>query len=408
MSAYHIIIFLSVIIILSYVYNILARKTNIPSVLMLIATGVVIKKLLVFFEMDINVFPYLELLGNIGLILIVLEAALDLKLSRQKLPIIWKSAALAIGGLVLGIFFFAYILQHYIFESFRMSILYATPLAIISSAIVIPSVGNLANNKKEFLIYESTFSDIIGIIFFYFIIDALSAPSLKELTIQTSITQLLTIVVSLGISYLLIYVFQRVKTDVRLFLLIAVLLLLYAVGKLFHLSSLIIILIFGIILNNREIFFWGKLRSWVDLKSVKRGYEDLHLITNESAFVIRTFFFVVFGMNISLGSLIDFDVFFISLIILLLMYSKRLLMSFALFGKDIYPKVLIAPRGLITILLFYSIPAEFKSDLFDPGILLYVVLITGFVMSFALMTSKSKNKEEDTIAPSEEMTQKQE
>ena len=80
------------------------------------------------------------------------------------------------------------------------------------------------------------------------------------------------------------------------------------------------------------------------------------------------------------------------------MYSKRLLLTFALFGSDVYPKVLIAPRGLITILLFYSIPAEFKTDIFDPGILLYVVLITGFVMSFALMTSKSK----DDAAPTDD------
>ena len=42
-----------------------------------------------------------------------------------------------------------------------------------------------------------------------------------------------------------IYVFQNITGNVKLFLLIATLLLLYAVGKMFHLSSLLIILVFG-------------------------------------------------------------------------------------------------------------------------------------------------------------------
>ena len=70
---------------------------------------------------------------------------------------------------------------------------------------------------------------------------------------------ILTVLFSIIISYTLIYVFQNIKGNVKLFLLIAVLLLLYAVGKIFHLSSLIIILIFGIILNNYKVFFRGSL-----------------------------------------------------------------------------------------------------------------------------------------------------
>ena len=56
---------------------------------------------------------------------------------------------------------------------FIQALVYALPLSIMSSAIIIPSVANLSNYKKEFLIYESTFSDILGIMVFYMIIEIL-------------------------------------------------------------------------------------------------------------------------------------------------------------------------------------------------------------------------------------------
>ena len=82
MSPYTIIIAAAVIIILSFIFNIIAKKTNVPSVLMLILLGIVIQQF--FWQPDIEskdstLMLGLEVLGNIGLIFIVLEAALDLK-----------------------------------------------------------------------------------------------------------------------------------------------------------------------------------------------------------------------------------------------------------------------------------------------------------------------------------------
>ena len=48
------------------------------------------------------------------------------------------------------------------------SVIYAIPLSIISSAVAIPSASGLINKNKEFVVYESTFSDILGIMIFYY------------------------------------------------------------------------------------------------------------------------------------------------------------------------------------------------------------------------------------------------
>ena len=89
-NPYHIIIAFAGLIIISFLFNIIARKTNIPSVLMLIGLGVSVQ---IFYGQSQNegLMKILEVIGNVGLIFIVLEAALDLELKKEKIPIIFKS-----------------------------------------------------------------------------------------------------------------------------------------------------------------------------------------------------------------------------------------------------------------------------------------------------------------------------
>ena len=88
LNEFHIIIAGASIIVLSYLFNLFARKTNIPSVLMLILLGVIANPILkgmgvTIFEDD-KFMLVLKIVGTIGLILIVLEASLDLELRWEK------------------------------------------------------------------------------------------------------------------------------------------------------------------------------------------------------------------------------------------------------------------------------------------------------------------------------------
>lgn len=338
--------------------------------------------------------PILELLGIVGLIMIVLEAALDLELKREKWPILWRSFLVALLGLVATSFAIAGVLQLFLDAPFHNTLLYAIPMAVLSSAIVLPSVHGLTENKREFMIYESTFSDILGITFFYLMIKEFSAESDLSLWASLSTNVLLTVAISLISSYLLVLVFQRLKSDVKLFLLISVLILLYALGKLMHLSSLLIILIFGLILNNPDVFFRGPLKKLIDKNAVGKILIDFKLVTIESAFIVRTFFFVIFGSTIVISQLFSFTVLFQSIAILGLIFGLRWVFLRVTVGADLFPQVLIAPRGLITILLFFAIPKEFGIPQFESGILLYIILATSLIMTWSLI--KTKYPKEDT------------
>ncbi|MEM8586107.1 MAG: cation:proton antiporter, partial [Bacteroidota bacterium] len=180
------------------------------------------------------------------------------------------------------------------------------------------------------------------------------------------------------------------KTPVKLFLLIAVLLLLYAIGKKLHLSALIIILIFGLVIANLKLFFRGPLKRYLYMDKVSNLYEGLHVVTMETAFVVRTFFFVVFGLTISLTSLFSWEVAMVSLLIVASIYLIRVVLLVVFLGKDIIPQLYIAPRGLITILLFYAIPEEAMVEGFDQGILLFIIIATALIMTFALIANKTR------------------
>ena len=383
----------SLIIILSFIYNQISERTNIPSVLLLIITGIGINLGLSEWGIEnLKLMPVLELLGIIGLIMIVLEAALDLELTREKLPLIGKSLLVAILCLMGSSFGIAWIIQQFYPVSYTLCLLYAIPLSIMSSAIIIPSVAGLIDNKKEFLIYESAFSDILGIMFFYFVISLLESGG-SEAASGFGISLVLSFLVGVVASYILIYLFKDIKGHIRLFLLIAVLLILYAAGKLLHLSPLLIILIFGIMLANHHMFFRIFKNFYKEEDPVEEIKEEFHLVTLETAFVVRTFFFVVFGMTITLSSLLDVNTLVISLFVIGALYLVRVVMLGIFMRKDVIPELWIAPRGLITILLFFAIPQVHEIGNFDNGILLYVIIITSLVMTAGLIANGKKSAE---------------
>lgn len=394
-NSYNIIIIASLVIILSFFFGELSKKTNIPSVLMLIFLGIGLNLVMEAFHSEkIDFFPILEILGIVGLIMIVLEAALELELKREKLWPILKAFGVALVGLLASTWAAAIILEHYV-EGMTTEVawIYATPLSILSSAIIIPSVNSLNETKKEFHIYESTFSDILGIMLFYFLAGQIEHAEHGSGFVGFLGNTGLTIAVSFLASYILIFIFQKISSHAKLFLLISVLLLLYALGKKMHLSSLIIILIFGLLIGNMQLFFRGRLSKWLHIEKAKHIYEDLHVITIETAFVVRTFFFVIFGLTIALESLLHVDVAIISALILVSIYAIRFILLRLTIGGDIIPQLFIAPRGLITVLLFYAIPKQVEVENFEAGILLFIIMATSIIMTIAMIYDKRRNQQ---------------
>ena len=130
------------------------------------------------------------------------------------------------------------------------------------------------------------------------------------------------------------------------------------------------------------------MKDWAVPSELKLMERSFHFITAESSFLLRTFFFFVFGLIISLNDLMNLNISIISFFITCFLFMSRWLLI-KLFAKEhVRPGFFIAPRGLITIMLYYSIPAVHQSKEFEVGILLWVILMSGVVMAWGLIGNK--------------------
>ena len=85
MTTYTTLIILSGLVIFSYLFDLLAGKTKIPSVILLLLLGIGLKQVVDYFGMPMfNVSLILPTLGTLGLILIVFEGALELRYNSDK------------------------------------------------------------------------------------------------------------------------------------------------------------------------------------------------------------------------------------------------------------------------------------------------------------------------------------
>ena len=87
MNAYNLVIALSCVIIFSHIFNFISKRTNIPSVILLIILGMVIKLVMDAYDynQDALIFNTLKVLGIIG-DYDCAEAAIDPELSKKKGP----------------------------------------------------------------------------------------------------------------------------------------------------------------------------------------------------------------------------------------------------------------------------------------------------------------------------------
>ena len=358
-----ILIVLPLLIIFSYLFDIFARRTKFPSVILLVLTGIILR----FFSSysGYSNFEFLDslvpVLGTIGLILIVLEAALELEIKKEKAQIIIKGFLAALVILIINIVLVSIFFNQVIGLEYSTSVIYAIPLSIISSAVAIPSATGLITNNKEFVVYESTFSDILGIMIFYYCIrQAEKGEAFIGLEpIFTLIGQIFLIIgISIVITYLLFQLIQRIEHHVKFFLILALLILAYEIGKDFlKLPSLVLIFIFGIFLSNFTNLIPKSLKKYIKTDDVRKSdLHEFHLLTAESTFLVRTFFFLFFGFSIPLESFVEFEPYIIGATVLLIMYGVRYFyLALVLNDEESKPLLYFSPRGLITILLFLSI-----------------------------------------------------
>lgn len=382
-----IIVTLCTILLIAYAFDLTSAKTRIPSVILLLITGYIVRQVSESFEVKIpNLEPLLPLFGTVGLILIVLEGALELELDKSKLPMIGKSLIVAMFPMLLFAFGLATAINCFEGINFRTSLINAIPLAVISSAIAIPTTKNLPAADKEFVVYESSLSDILGVLMFNFVAmnQSYGLASIGHFSLELALIAVVSFVATVGLALMM----RSINHHIKYAPIILVIILIYAISKEYHLPALLFILLFGLALGNLDEL---KRFRWVRFLQPERLNADVHKfreLTVEATFIIRALFFLIFGYLMHSDEILNLETLSWSAGIVAGIFLLRAVFL-AVAKLPVVPLLFIAPRGLITILLFLSIPNSQRVLLVNRSMLIQVIVLSALVMMFGMMTVKS-------------------
>jgi len=372
----------SALLLFAYLLDIFGRRFRLPAVVLLIVAGIVLRQALDSSGVHLRwIDPIVPVLGTLGLILIVLEGALDLNVSRDRTRLMLRSAASALLGFAVTAAVFTALFRFGLGLAVPIAALAAIPFAVISSAVAIPSATGLAEAPREFVIYESSLSDIIGVLVFYAWLAA--DGSLSAFALDLFGGGGLSLAAAAIAAVALYYLINRVAGHVRFLPLLAGLICLYAVGKHLHLSPLIMVLGCGLLLNNPHLIGWNaRLRSLhsADYDHTLREFKS---IVVELTFATKSFFFLLLGYWTDLSQMTSGLAWALAAAVVATIYATRWVLLQVLRQPDRAQLLWIAPRGLITVLLILTAVHSGQLDAFPFGAVMLVVLVTSAVTALA-------------------------
>lgn len=384
----------SLFLLIVFVIERLCRRIGVPSVLALVASGLVAHPILDSIGVQLGwAGTLVPIVGSVGLVLIVLEGALDIELKRERFQLIGTTFLLAIVGFTVCVVAFS-IAAHFVFDLTAVqAILLATPFAVISSAVAIPSSTFLPYHMRELVVYESSMSDIIGVLVFFSLLG--SDGSITSALLALIGGGFLSLLLSVICAVALLLVLLRIDGHIRFVPLLAGLFALYAIGKLLHLSPLIMVLFLGLLLNKPSLITrFGPFQHWAD-KDYPSTLSEFKTLIVELTFVVRGFFFVLLGYWTNLSDITSPLAWIAALLVLVVIYASRFMMLKVMLRSTSADSLCwIAPRGLITVLLFLQVRESFVLPDYLNGAVMLVVLCSSALMLASKVTQGNQDQKQ--------------
>ena len=411
------------LLVLAFVANRLAKRTRVPDVLVLLATGVIIGPVLHW--VDAAKFQgATHGFGTLALILILFEAGLELDIrdTLRHFP----------GGIVLAFLSFGLSLAAvalYFRQAMGLTpsdaLLVGSVTACISSSVLLPVLQQLDLRRpmKVTLIVEASLSDALGVLAVGMFLDlagggSSAANNVPGLLVKAGISAggkgsilggvaasfLAKVVISLLLAGLAGIAWSRLLphlSEQRFWqvLTFAAVLLVYAGSDAIGGSNLFSVVAFGATLAN----FPGK--SQPDNPSPFAAFTRLfdhqqQLLTfhSELAFLVRTFFFVLLGAILEFHSLRANAIYAVGAVAALFLARVVAVQMSRVVWRGISPRereaaTLLIPRGLITAVLALEVVAAHKDTFeFLLPMSFAIILITNLLLPLAAIRTSGADQ----------------
>jgi NhaP-type Na+/H+ or K+/H+ antiporter len=182
----------------------------------------------------------------------------------------------------------------------------------------------------------------------------------------------------------LVFLLSKIEHHIKFIPIILLVTLIYAIAEYFHLPALIIVLVFGIFLGNVE-----KLRRFKFIQSfhpegLSAEIEKFTKLTIEATFMVRSVFFLLFGYLMDTSQILNPGLLIWSLAIMYVIFLLRYI-QLRITKMPMKPLLLVAPRGLVTILLFLSISPANRISLVNESLITQIIILTSVLMMIGIM-----------------------
>ena len=147
-------------------------------------------------------------------------------------------------------------------------------------------------------------------------------------------------------------------------------------------------MVFGLALSNYRLVENSPIRRIVDFEKFRTDIDSFRRIMGELTFLVRSFFFIMFGYYTHVSALLNPLNILLALIIVAGIFALRWVYFIFIIKQPVVPLVMFAPRGLITILLFLSIPAASRIPMISEEVVTLVILFSIVVLMVGNMLNK--------------------
>lgn len=350
----YIILGIGALLFFAHLFNKLFDHTKIPDVLLLLLTGLLIGPVLhIISPADF---------GGVGKVFVILALIVILFESGSHLDIesISNSAVdslkLTVINFASTVFFISFISFFFFKLDIGSALIFGGILGGTSSAVVIPLLNKLSVNDKTrtALLLESTFSDVLCIIFTIGAIESIKFGTLNIGLMFGKILSSFVMASVIGIVFSLVwlsFLYRVRKLENNIFLTQAFVFIIYSITELLGFSGAIAALVFGFGISNLKFFNLEKLSPVINTKAFMSKKEKA--FTNEIVFIIKTFLFVYIGISIQLSNI---KIISISLLLTIVLYLVRIIVVRISFKKDttkddMLTAAIMTPKGLAAAVL---------------------------------------------------------
>jgi NhaP-type Na+/H+ or K+/H+ antiporter len=379
------------ILIIGFFADYIFKRYRIPDVIILLLVGL----LLNFFKVKLVSQDIIPIFSSLALMFILFEVGTNLKFYYliKEIP---KASLLAFTIFFISMVFTSILSVFILNWDFEISLLLGAIVGGSSSAVVAPIMSRLdiSKNTKSLLTIESTITDALCVLVAITLLKSLDVGvGIGFIKLPTEIISSFSIAIVLGFIFGLFWVkiLSKIeKYEYYYLLTIGMLFIIYSltnwVGGIGAISSLI----FGIVLGN--VGQIGKILYIKDAKPLTPMTNTFHKLI---VFIIRSFFFVVLGLIIT----INYPVMFLyGIFLTFVLLAIRIIFSkITVLGPNKLENNMIAimmPRGLAAAVLAPLPYIQYKitNATFFPDIVFSIILVSSILSFTGLLYLEYKYK----------------